>query len=164
MTWDWLKSPLPSEENAKDSGSCYLYKNMLYYILHTFYMFITANKSHQKTPSKDWSKMLLPNCCPKTLTNIYEPHRWTETYMSLHNYEHLFWVIPHKPSWYWKYSLDQQMYIHPLLKIVPNKYTISSCLSNICRNLQSAVWKLLCGICWHLETSRITVDLSLNEV
>ncbi len=36
--------------------------------------------------------------------------------------------IPHTSSCCPKYSLERQMWIHPLLKIVPNKCTISSCL------------------------------------
>ena len=40
--------------------------------------------------------------------------------------------ISHTPSWCHKYSLEHHMWIHLPLKIVPNKYTISSCMSNVC--------------------------------
>lgn len=42
----------------------------------------------------------------------------------------------HSLSWCRRYSLEHWMCINSRLKIVPNKYTLYSCLSNACQKLQ----------------------------
>ena len=62
--------------------------------------------------------------------------RCDSSYVIFHS---LVWCNPESPA---AVGIHQQMRINPLLKIVPNIFSVSSCFSNIDKKLQ---WAAVCG-------------------
>lgn len=76
---------------------------------------------------------------------ICEPHARTHTYT---------------PSCCHEYPQEDQMQIHPLLKIVPNKCSIASCLSDACWKLQ---WAAVVENYWALFSTSMS-SVGTNEL
>ncbi len=120
-----------------------------------YYIFL-SNYSHKKDKNQQWILLLLlsptkycvcikawyilflcatePHCCPKTVKNTSMSllHWVTCPFITMNPHNVVcFYSIPHTPSFCRKYTQELQMCINPQLKIVPNKYTIYSCLSDV---------------------------------